>query len=161
MTTFDTAFDRLIGHEGGYANSPSDPGGETMWGVTERVARSNGYSGSMRALPRETAKAIYRKQYWDAIQADKLPEGLRFEVFDAAVNSGVKQAVMWLQSLAGVDQDGALGPVTLAAVARLNGASAAAAYTGIRLLFMTNLTTWGMFGRGWARRLASNLRAMA
>lgn len=158
---FDEAFDRLIGHEGGYVFSPSDPGGETRWGVTQRVARANGYSGSMRALPRETAKAIYRSEYWNAIQADKLPEALRFEVFDAAVNSGVKQAVIWLQGLAGVAQDGALGPVTLAAVARLDGARAAAAYTGIRLQFMTDLPIWGMFGRGWARRLAANLRAMA
>jgi lysozyme family protein len=132
-----------------------------MWGVTYRVARANGYSGQMRDLPRETAKAIYRSQYWNAIQADKLPGTLRFHVFDAAVNSGVKQAVMWLQSLAGVTQDGALGPITLAAVARLDGCAAAAAYTGIRLQFMTSLTTWGMFGRGWTRRLASNLRDMA
>ena len=97
---FDQAFDRLIGHEGGYANSPSDPGGETMWGVTKNVARANGYEGSMMNLPRDTAKAIYRKQYWNAIQADKLPEALRFHVFDAAVNSGNKQAVKWLQRAA-------------------------------------------------------------
>lgn len=89
---FDQAFDRLIGHEGGYANHPSDPGGETMWGVTARVARANGYQGDMRALPRDLAKAIYRKAYWTPVKADQLPEGVRFDVFDAAVNSGVGQA---------------------------------------------------------------------
>jgi lysozyme family protein len=155
---FEQAFDRLIGHEGGYANYPSDPGGETMWGVTKNVARANGYDGSMRDLPRETAKAIYRKQYWDAIKADQLPEALRFHVFDAAVNSGVKQAVKWLQRVVGVVDDGALGPMTLAAAANLNGDRAAAMYSGVRLEFMTGLPTWGMFGRGWSKRIASNLQ---
>lgn len=157
---FDQAFDVLIGHEGGYANSPSDPGGETMWGVTKNVARANGYDGPMITLPRDAAKAIYRKQYWDAIQADKLPDVLRFHVFDAAVNSGVKQAVKWLQRVAGVGDDGVIGPMTLAASAKLDGYAAAAEYSGIRLDFMSSLPTWGAFGRGWARRIAANLQSV-
>ena len=40
MTWFDQCFDKLISHEGGYVNDPRDPGGETMWGVTARVARA-------------------------------------------------------------------------------------------------------------------------
>ena len=36
---FDTAFHHLLGHEGSYSNHPSDPGGETMWGITIAVAR--------------------------------------------------------------------------------------------------------------------------
>lgn len=157
---FDQAFDRLIGHEGGYSNSPSDPGGETMFGVTKNVARANGYEGAMMNLARETAKAIYRKQYWDAIQAERLPEALRFHVFDAAVNSGTKQAVKWLQRVAGVVDDGAIGPMTIAAAEKLNGYAAAAQYSGVRLDFMTSLPTWGAFGRGWARRIASNLQGV-
>ena len=31
LHTFDAAFDRLIGHEGGYVNNPRDPGGETKY----------------------------------------------------------------------------------------------------------------------------------
>ena len=157
---FDEAFDRLIGHEGGYSFSPSDPGGETMWGVTAKVAYANGYTGRMKDLPRDTAKAIYRKQYWDAVKAEQLPLALRFEVFDAAVNSGVSQAVKWLQRVAGVGEDGIIGPMTLGAAAKLDGKSAAAAYNGIRLDFMTSLPTWAMFGKGWARRIASNLQAL-
>lgn len=157
---FDEAFDRLIGNEGGYVFSPSDPGGETMFGVTANVARANGYAGPMKQLPRDTAKAIYRKKYWDAIKADALPEALRFEVFDAAVNSGPTQAVKWLQRISGVGDDGAIGPMTLNAAAKLNGYAAAAAYNGVRLDFMTSLPTWGAFSRGWARRIASNLQAI-
>lgn len=154
--TFDEAFDRLLGHEGGYSNHPSDPGQETMWGVTARVARANGYTGDMRALPREKAKAIYRKDYWATVRADELPEALRFDVFDAAVNSGPKQAAKWLQAAVGASVDGVIGPQTLAAARDADG-MAPARFNGARLRFMTDLPTWASFGRGWARRIASNL----
>lgn len=156
---FDQAFDRLIGHEGGYSNHPSDPGAETMWGVTARVARANGYSGDMRALPREKAKQIYLAKYWEPVRAYELPESLRFDVFDAAVNSGVSQAAEWLQEAVGAKADGSIGPATIAA-ARSAGPLAPARFNGIRLRFMTNLPTWGAFGRGWARRVADNLKAL-
>lgn len=153
---FNEAFDRLLGHEGGYSNHPEDPGGETMWGVTKRVALISGYTGPMRDLPRDTAKAIYRKQYWDAVQADQLPEVVRFEVFDAAVNSGVQQAVKWLQRAVGTTADGIIGAGTIGA-ARAAGTQLAAHYNGQRLQFMTDLAGWPSFGKGWARRIAGNL----
>lgn len=158
---FDQAFDRLLGHEGGYSNNPADPGGETMWGVTARVARSNGYTGPMRSLPRDTAKAIYRKLYWDAVKADQLPAAVRFDVFDGAVNSGVGQSGKWLQRAAGMqerDVDGAIGPRTVAAVQSAGPVAVAARYNGIRLEFMSGLGTWPTFGKGWARRIAANLQ---
>lgn len=37
MTDFNEALNLLIAHEGGYSNHPSDPGGETMYGITKRV----------------------------------------------------------------------------------------------------------------------------
>jgi len=157
---FDTAFERLIGHEGGYSFHPSDPGGETMWGVTARVARANGYTGDMRSLPVEAAKAIYRRLYWDAVKADQLPSSVRFDVFDAAVNSGVGQAAKWLQRAAGVADDGVIGPATLAAAAGA-GPTLAPRFNGYRLQFMADLPTWPSFGRGWARRIASNLTGAA
>src|SRR3546814_5226429 len=52
-----------IGKEGGYSNHPADKGGPTMWGITERVARKNGYNGDMRHPPREQEVAIYRQEY--------------------------------------------------------------------------------------------------
>lgn len=156
---FDEAFDRLIGHEGGYANHPSDPGGETMWGVTARVARANGFTGDMRDLPRDKAKQIYHDLYWTPVKADQLPEAVRFDVFDAAVNSGVSQAVKWLQRVVGATPDGQIGPATLAA-ATAAGPLIGARFNGVRLQFMTDLPTWGAFGKGWARRVAGNLQRL-
>ena len=158
---FDQAFDILIGHEGGYSNHSQDPGGETRWGVTRKVAIQEGYTGDMHVFPREKAKEIYRKRYWDAVQADKLPESCRYAVFDAAVNSGVSQAVKWLQRAVDVVDDGVLGPVTLKAAQETNGLKVCVLFSAYRLDFMTSLPTWGAFSRGWVRRVASNLKQAA
>lgn len=155
--TYDEAFDMLIGHEGGYSFNPNDPGGETMWGITAKVARANGYSGSMRYMPRDTAKHIARTEYWEKVRADDLPEAVRFDVFDGAYNSGVAQSAKWLQRAAGVKDDGVIGPVTLSTVNHADAQQIAKRYNGYRLQFMTNLNTWGTFGRGWAKRVADNL----
>ena len=154
---FDQAFEKLIGHEGGYANHPDDPGGETMFGVTARVARANGYAGAMRDLPLATAKAIYRSSYWDSVRADDLPDAVRFDVFDASVNSGPGQAIRFLQRATGSADDGRLGPQTMRAVKAIDPQLLDKRLNGYRLRFMCELKTWPSFGRGWAARIANNL----
>lgn len=161
MMNFDTAFDRLLGHEGGYVNNPADPGGETNWGVTVAVARANGYTGAMRDMPRDFAKQLYRRLYWAAVRGDDLPGALAFQVFDAAVNHGVGQAAKWLQAAVGVTQDGSIGPVTLAAVAKVNPAALTMLYLSARLFFYPKLSTWPTFGKGWTNRVAGNLQLAA
>lgn len=152
--TFDEAFHELLGHEGGYVDHPKDPGGATRWGVTERVARANGYTGDMRQFPVEMAKDIYRREYWDAVRADELPVALRYAVFDAAVNSGPAQAAKWLQRAVGTIVDGKIGPQTLMAARRGDPYRVRGLMLAERLRFMTNLPTWPAFGKGWARRIA-------
>ena len=152
---FDTAFTKLLGHEGGYVNHPNDPGGETNWGVTKAVAREFGYMGAMRDMPRDTAKRIYKVKYWDAVKADEMPAAVRYPLFDAAVNSGVGQAARWLQRALGVADDGKIGAITIAKAKQSDGVAVASAMIGQRLQFMTNLSTWPAFGKGWARRVAS------
>lgn len=154
---FDTAFHRLLGHEGGYVDHPSDPGGATCWGVTERVARENGYQGPMRDLPVSIAKQIYRAKYWDSVRAEDLPAGVRYPLFDAAVNSGTGQAVRWLQRAVGVADDGRLGPITITAAHAADAQVVARRMLGQRLRFMTDLSTWSTFGKGWARRISELL----
>lgn len=149
----EQALEILLKHEGGYVDHPSDPGGATNFGITQRVARQHGYQGHMRDLPLSIATAIYRESYWAPIRADDLPDSLRFHVFDAAVNSGPAQAIKWLQRSAGVSDDGIIGPETLAAASKVTPAK----YSAIRLRFMTSLPTWGAFGKGWARRICDNL----
>lgn len=156
---FDIAVARVFGHEGGYSDHKDDPGGKTQYGITETVAREFGYTGDMRDLPHAYAKLIYREKYWDAVSADLLPAGIRYAVFDAAVNSGPRQAIKWLQAAAGVSTDGIIGPVTLKAVHMLNAPDLKLRMLAQRLHFLTKLKTWDSFGRGWARRIADVMEA--
>jgi lysozyme family protein len=154
---FDQAFDILLKHEGDYSDHQSGPGGKTRYGITEAVAREAGYRGDMRELPIDLAKRIYKSHYWDAVRADELPEAVRYAVFDAAVNSGRRQAIRWLQRAVGAKDDGIIGPVTLAAVRAADPERLLRRFLAQRLRFMTNLPTWPTFGRGWARRIADLL----
>lgn len=158
---FEDFVERVLQHEGGYSRHPDDPGGETMWGVTQRTARRAGYRGDMRYLTRDEAKQIYRKAYWNTVRGDKLSPTVAFQVFDGAINSGVDRSSEWLQEIVGVAQDGLIGPKTLAAAAEFDPLEVAVRYNSIRLRFLTGLPTWGAFGRGWSRRIADNLKYAA
>jgi len=154
---FEQAFEKLIGHEGKYSNNPADPGGETMYGVTKATARAHGYSGNMIDLPLSAAKLIYKSSYWDTVRADDLPDAVRFDVFDASVNSGPRQAIKFLQRAAGVADDGIIGGQTLAAIRSIDPQLLDKRLSGHRLKYMADLKTWPSFARGWARRIATNL----
>lgn len=156
---FDQAFDELLKHEGGFVNHAADPGGATRYGITEAVAREVGYRGDMQALPLDLAKRIYKERYWDAVRAEELPAAVRYAVFDAAVNSGVRQAVRWLQRAVDANPDGIIGPQTLAAVQAHNPEALLRRLLAQRLTFMAALPNWPAFGRGWARRIAALMEA--
>lgn len=126
----DDLIDEVIGREGGYVNHPADKGGATRWGVTEAVARAQGYGGDMRALPRETAVDIYRRLYWTRPGYDRVAArapSIAAELFDTAVNMGPDTASRFLQRALNalnrnardypdIAADGRVGPRTLAAL---------------------------------------------
>jgi len=156
MGTFDDAFDALIGNEGGFVDNPKDPGGATCWGVTERVARAHGYTGQMRDLPHDTAKAIAKKLYWDPLKLDLFDPRVAFQIFDANYNGG--HPIIWMQGAAGVSVDGLIGPKTIAAVQAMNPWQFILRWNALRLRYYTSLKTWSTFGKGWANRIADNLK---
>lgn len=153
---FNEAFTELLGHEGGYVYNPADPGGETNWGISKRAYPNE----DIKNLTQGRAKEVYYADYWLPCHLDRLPEEVRFDLFDAAVNSGVGQAIKWLQEAVGVTQDGTVGPVTEKACSILPGGIIHARFNGIRLEFMTDLVTWRSFGKGWAKRVAKNLQGV-
>lgn len=126
----ETLIDPLIGREGDYSDHPADRGGPTRWGITEQIARAYGYDGDMRALPRATAAAIYRRRFWtrpgfDGVAA-RFP-ALAEEMFDAGVNMGPARAGQFLQRALNllnrgavlypdIPVDGGVGPLTLHAL---------------------------------------------
>lgn len=151
---FDQAFERLIGHEGGYTVGNNDPGGETKFGISKRSYPSE----DIRGLTLARAKTLYARDCWGPAGCDAVPDAVKFDLFDTAVNSGVRNALKMLQRAAGVHDDGILGPQTLQAINSMPTARLVARYNGQRLEFMANTPQWITFGRGWARRIASNLK---
>lgn len=127
---FEAAFARTVGIEGDYSNDPMDSGGATRFGITEIVARANGYDGDMRSLPFTTARDIYRSQYWNLLKlydVANLSPPVAEELFDSGVNLGTGVAACWLQRALNalndrgtrwpdIAADGAIGNVTLFAL---------------------------------------------
>lgn len=158
------SLDKLLVHEGGYVNHPSDPGGPTNKGVTQRVydayRKGKGQAPrSVKSITMQEVYDIYDRQYWDAIKGDQLPDGVDYVVLDGAVNSGVSQSVIWLQrALAPVYKgrvDGVMGLGTLQAVnAYGNNDQLIDRICDQRLNFLRHLRTWPVFGKGWSARVA-------
>lgn len=151
---FDDAFNRLLGHEGRYVNDPADPGGETNWGISKRSYPNL----DIKNLTRDNAQVIYRADFWDRIHAADLPDSVAFQTFDFAVNSGIVTAVRYLQRALDVADDGHWGPISKAAAADVSETDIVMRLNAERLDFMTRLSNWPDHGRGWARRIANNLR---
>lgn len=128
--SIDSMIEATIGKEGGYSNHPSDTGGATMWGITERMARKHGYRGDMRQLPRATAVAIYRQEFaidpgFAAVAA--ISPAIGEELFDTGVNMGPSVPARWLQEWLNafngqgklypdIEEDADIGPGTLVAL---------------------------------------------
>lgn len=129
-SVFDQAFEHTIGIEKGYSNNPSDPGGETMYGVTARVARAHGYTGDMRDMPLDTARAIAKVEYWDVLRLDQvaaIAPYVAMEMFDTGYNCGQAQSGKFLQRALNkfnrratdypdIGEDGAVGDATLSSL---------------------------------------------
>lgn len=126
--TLKELLDTLILAEGGYSDNKKDSGGKTMYGITEAVARANGYTGGMSAMPRSIAEKIYTARYWVGPKFDKVAElapSVAAEMFDCGVNMGPATAAKYLQRILNAYNreqklyedilvDGQLGPRSIA-----------------------------------------------
>lgn len=128
---FEDVFAVTVGLEGDFANDRNDPGGKTRFGITEAVARANGYAGDMKVLPYSMAITIAKRQYWDVLRLDEvamiLSGKIAAEVFDTSYNMGVGVAGKFVQRALNifnrggqdypdVTVDGVVGPMTVQAM---------------------------------------------
>src|SRR5215831_5610637 len=104
MSAFDQAFEIVVGHEGGYSNNSSDPGGETMYGISKRSYPDIVIS----TLTLDQAKAIYERDYWNKAGCVLCAPWLPLVGWEATVNNGVGQAVRCLQAAGGATADGSI-----------------------------------------------------
>jgi lysozyme family protein len=145
---FYEAIKIVFKHEGGFVDDPVDPGGATNFGVSLRYLSKIGeidadgdgildgdFDGDgdvdaddIRAMSREDAVFIYRRQWWDRYEYGTLPPAIATKVFDLAINMGARQAHCLLQRAAcaageELADDGVIGPVTKRALWRIDAAS--------------------------------------
>lgn len=171
---FNACFNFTIGQEGSYQSDKDDSGnwssGEvgvgrligTCWGISAPVLIAwEGSKGSsvvtaayMRELPQTTAKAIYASKFWNAVCGDSLPIGVDLAVWDFGVNAGVSATAKLLQRLVGTDQDGWIGPETLAAVDTKSGPVLIESLIEAHDAYYGGLspTAFAEYGKGWLAR---------
>lgn len=156
-SSYDEALRRLLAHEGGYSNHPSDPGGPTNFGITifdyRKYVNPNGTAADVRAMPVEVAKKIYREKYWNVMRGDELPAGVDYCIFDYAVNSGTGRAPKVLQRLIAAPVTGRMDDTTIKLARARDAKRLIGEICDERLAFLQSLKTWPVFGNGWGRRV--------
>lgn len=142
--------------EGGFTNDPRDDGGATNMGVTQKtLAEWRGRPVTVedvRALTWDEASSLYLARYWSRIRGDELPGGLDIALGDAVVTSRMAGQVKILQGILGVEQDGYVGPLTIAAARKADTAATIRAFFKARLAYLQTLDDWQHFGKGWTNR---------
>lgn len=173
VDSFKNALAFVLLQEGGFCDHPADRGGATNKGITQSVYDSyrtkNGQAvRSVQDIEDQEVVDIYRAGYWEAAGCHKMEDpDLQLLVFDWAVNSGPGAPVKRLQKMVGVEQDGKVGPATLAAIAKHRekyGAKMVAQLTVQRVRFYMDLVaknpSQGVFLEGWLRRSMDLLEAI-
>jgi lysozyme family protein len=161
MSLFDSCFAFTVGVEDGYTDNPEDPGNWTggvvgrgaILGTKYGISAATYPNINISALTLEGAKTIYQKDQWVEINGDSLTPEIALVVFDSAVNSGVKRAIIWVQDALSITADGVFGPETRQALALADSSEVAREILARRIDFLAQLSTWGEFGLGWSRRI--------
>ena len=114
------AFEKVIGHEGGYVDDPTDRGGETKYGISKRAYPNL----DIKSLRLDDAMKIYYHDYWIKNRVDELPKDIRFTYFDMAINMGSSRACKILQETANakgaeLSVDGRIGKNTIKGSAKV------------------------------------------
>ena len=103
-TLFIVGHERVSQIEGGYVDHVDDLGGVTSAGVTEAVARDDGYYGDMRDLGEDYAADIGYRNYWQPLHLDHIGSAadtayaeVAYRLYDFAFNAGPSRSARALQ----------------------------------------------------------------
>ncbi|MCH7306617.1 secretion activator protein [Acinetobacter sp. NIPH 1852] len=163
--TFDEAFKRLIGHEGKFTDDRRDRGNWTTGIIGKGQLKGTKFGISAMTYPDldikniklEQAKNIYKRDWWDALNANEIKAAIVFQLWDFAINAGMSTAKRKLQSAVGVADDGIIGPITLEAINSADLNDVLMKFNAERLAYYTKLSTWPTYGKGWTNRVATQL----
>lgn len=133
MSDFNEAIKVILRHEGGWVDHPSDPGGETNFGISSLIIRREGITAQQLGVPHmmpgylklmkvEAAIGIYKQLFWDRYRYGNIvDQTAATKVFDCGVNCGPGRAHRMAQAAANacgqkLIVDGILGPATFAGI---------------------------------------------
>lgn len=170
---FDQAFGILVdhAHEGGFSNDPQDKGNWTGGQIGSGVCKGTKYGISAASYPGEDiehltlerAKELYARDFWGPAGCDAVPDILKYDLFDTAVNTSAPghcvTAIKMLQHAVGETEDGVLGPHTLQALQSTPPSRLLFRFDAARLVYYAGMSDaiWLRFGRGLVKRVASNM----
>jgi lysozyme family protein len=154
------SIERVLVSEGGYTNDREDPGGCTNLGITifdtRLYVKKNATCADVKRLTKPTVVPIYGGKYWDALNADALPSGLDYSVFDEGVNSGVARAGRVLRQLLGLPtHDWHVTPEVIDAIKGRAVTALIRQFNAERSAFLHRLKTCPTFCGGWDKRVRS------
>lgn len=181
MSYFTQAHKFTAQWEGGLSDHPNDKGGITKYGVSIaflfNIAQTQAGRDvldrmgirlpvtreTIKALTPDQAAALFRWQFWDRLHLDDLHPRTALIVYDAAVNHGPARSVKLAQQACNIvslraklDVDGALGPLTRAALKANNTPTMHAQAIEQRRRFYRNIVdnnpSQAVFLRGWLNR---------
>jgi len=153
MAKFSEAIKKTLIHEGGYVNDPDDAGGETNFGISKRSYPNV----DIKNLTLAGAKDIYRRDYWERLRADEIThQQVADELFDTAVNMGVRTATKLIQMALDVHPDGVLGNITLSTLNKSDAEKTLLKFKLAKIARYTNLANKRpsnrKYLRGWINR---------
>jgi lysozyme family protein len=171
MAQFQTAYDIVRKHEGGFQKMPEDSGNYnslrqlvgTNYGINAQVyenyLKRPPTEQDMRAMPRHIALAIFKQLYWDRIKGDDIRDQQVANIlFDGHVNHG-RWGIQMMQGVLGLSRDGIIGSMTLNAINRANPFNLFAVYKKARIAGYHDLVRRRpkdqRFLRGWLIRINS------
>ena len=112
----------------------------------------------IEGLTVEAAKIIYFNDWWSPLKMDYLSFAMQYQMFDAAINHGRVSATKMLQRAIGANDDGFIGPVTIAAKNKVDINDLLMLFISERITFFTQVKTFDLYGKGWMNRMSLNLK---
>lgn len=166
---FKVLLPRLIKGEGAYSDDKNDPGNWTGGVVGRGILKGTNHGISAMSYPQldiknltlDDAEEIYWHDWYTKFDADKIPFAVVQQLWDTAINTGMTPAIQCLQRAVTVTPDGQMGPISFAALKKMELNDVLFKFNSERIEYYTSLSTFSRYGAGWMNRVAAQLRYCA
>jgi lysozyme family protein len=156
MSDFDVSNAFVMQFDGFKNDAAPGENFATSYGVTEYTwndACSRGIvSGPIGAATMADCVRIGRIMFWNVNNLSAVPSGCNLVIYNNGFGCGVGHAAKLAQRVVGVDQDGVIGPKTIAAIVAFGVKSFIDAMVAADEAYFAALANAPLYLRGWDRR---------